>query len=95
MAKVIKVDNGNGTFVFVKKDLKGKEDGISLCSQCPKRNKDSRYSNCHISNKIYELEMLFGLKLPVLECPSYNGEFEDVADAKPVQVEKDSTEEEV
>ena len=97
MAKVIKVDTGNGTSAFVKEDLKGSQDGISLCSQCPKRKTDTRFGNCHISNKVHELEMLFGLKLPVLQCPSFAGEVEAPEAPKvkePKQEEPDSAEDE-
>ena len=95
MAKVIKVESKNGTYICVRKDLQGKEDAITLCSLCPKRDKDSRFKNCHISNKIYELQLLFGLTLPVLECSSYTGEITtpEVEDVKnPEQIEDDSTE---
>ena len=96
MGKVIKVINKNGTYACVRKDLQGKEDSISLCSMCPKKDVNSRFKNCHISNKVYELELLFGLKLPVLECSSYIGEVETPKDedVNPQQTEKDSTEDE-
>ena len=90
MLKAIKVIKENGMSTYVSTS------GCELCDSCPKLNKSARYENCHINNKTYELINLFGIKIPIIECPSYTGEVDEQKVEPKIdeqQTEPDSTEE--
>jgi len=66
--------------VWVRKDLKGKEDDHNLCLNCARYNpSDWRYS-CSIAKKLHGLTKSYAITAPVWECPFFKNM--DVDDQK-------------
>ena len=61
----------HGNMVWVRDDLKGTHRESCLCFAPCQNFKPGTADNCVIAQRLYELDVEFGLVTPVYECPEF------------------------
>ncbi len=67
----------NGFTRFVREDLKGKGNELSLCGSCP-AHKPGELDNCYLAKFVERNQIQMAMTTPIVECAMYKGEVAQV-----------------